>query len=89
MQSQFQFSMEILFFKLKTNIYIKILELFQVPMEGLEVSKLIVLLNSRKNELMICDWGISQSNLEDVFMRIVESGGNEKKLEEFTNSNEI
>ena len=30
---------------------------------------------------MICDWGISQSNLEDVFMRIVQPKGIEERDE--------
>lgn len=48
-------------------------KIFKVPTEGLEVSSIMTLLNkSRIQELMIEDWGISQSNLEDVFMRIVD-----------------
>lgn len=42
-------------------------------MEGFEVSKLFKELESKKEELAISDWGISQSTLEDVFMEIVES----------------
>jgi len=44
-----------------------------VPTEGLEVSKVFEELESRKEELAISDWGISQATLEDVFMEIVES----------------
>jgi len=42
-------------------------------LEGLEVSKLFEELESKKEELGISDWGISQSTLEDVFMEIVKS----------------
>ena len=45
----------------------------KVPLEGLEVSKLFEELESKKEELGISDWGISQSTLEDVFMEIVKS----------------
>jgi len=47
--------------------------IFKVPTEGLEVSKVFEELESRKEELAISDWGISQATLEDVFMEIVES----------------
>lgn len=41
------------------------------------VSNIMELLNKeRMKELMIEDWGISQSDLEDVFMRIVETPQN-------------
>ncbi len=30
-------------------------------------------LETKKQELGICDWGISQTTLEDVFMEIVEA----------------
>jgi len=46
--------------------------LFQIPMEGLEVSKIFEELELKKDELAISDWGISQSTLEDVFMEIVK-----------------
>jgi len=39
----------------------------------LEVSKLFQELESKKEELVISDWGISQATLEDVFMEIVET----------------
>lgn len=48
-----------------------------MPSEGLEVSNIMNLLNKEKiKELMIEDWGISQSSLEDVFMKIVETDKN-------------
>ena len=46
---------------------------FQVPLEGLEVSTIFEILENKKSELMISDWGISQSSLEDVFMQIVDN----------------
>ena len=45
----------------------------KVPIDGLEISKLFAELESRKGELGISDWGISQATLEDVFMEVVES----------------
>lgn len=45
---------------------------FQVPLEGLEVSNIFEIFEKNKEELLISDWGISQSSLEDVFMKIVE-----------------
>jgi len=47
--------------------------IYLVPLEGLEVSKLFEEIESKKEELGISDWGISQSTLEDVFMEIVKS----------------
>jgi len=41
-------------------------------MKGLEVSKIFEELESRKEELAISDWGISQSSLEDVFLEIAK-----------------
>jgi len=46
---------------------------YLVPTEGLEVSKVFEELESKREELAISDWGISQATLEDVFMEIVES----------------
>jgi len=44
---------------------------FLIPTKDLEVSKIFVHLESKKEELGISDWGISQSTLEDVFMEVV------------------
>jgi len=49
-------------------------------MEGLEVSKVFDVIDSKKEELAISDWGISQSTLEDVFLEIVKHA--EEKEEE-------
>ena len=46
---------------------------YQIPLEGLEVSNVFETLESKKEELLISDWGISQSSLEDVFMKIVDT----------------
>jgi len=54
---------------------------FQVPLEGLEVSRLFDDLEARSKELAISDWGISQSSLEDVFMEIVKSSESSKNNE--------
>jgi len=45
---------------------------FEVPLEGLSISKIFESLEANKEELGISDWGISQSTLEDVFMEVVE-----------------
>ena len=42
-------------------------------MEGLQVSEIFKIMERNKIKLMISDWGISQSSLEDVFMNIIES----------------
>lgn len=42
-----------------------------MPLEGTRVWRLFEELESGKENLMISDWGISQSSLEDVFMKIV------------------
>ncbi len=44
----------------------------KVPTEGIEVSKVFEILESRKEELAISDWGVSQATLEDVFMEIAK-----------------
>jgi len=43
---------------------------FQIPGEGFKVSSLFKILNSKKEELAIKDWGVSQSSLEEVFLKI-------------------
>jgi len=53
---------------------------FQVPLQGLEVSKLFDELEAKRKELAISDWGISQSSLEDVFMEIVKGSDNHDEL---------
>lgn len=47
--------------------------IFQVSMQGLQVSKLFYSIDNKKKELSIQDWGISQPTLEDVFLNIVNS----------------
>jgi hypothetical protein len=42
-------------------------------MEKFDAGKLFVNMESNRKNLMISDWGISQSSLEDVFTRIVET----------------
>jgi ABC-type multidrug transport system ATPase subunit len=46
---------------------------YQVPRTSCKVSEIFKLLEEHKEELGIADWGISQSSLEDVFMRVVIS----------------
>lgn len=45
---------------------------YQVPIEGFKAQKLFVEIEENKKRLQICDWGISQCSLEDVFTRICE-----------------
>jgi len=45
---------------------------YLVEEEGLEVSKIFEEIESKKQELGISDWGISQSTLGDVFMKIMD-----------------
>ena len=53
-----------------------------MPTEGIEVSKVFEVLESRKEELAISDWGVSQATLEDVFMEIVERTSAPENAEE-------
>ena len=41
-------------------------------MLNLQISTIFEEIESNKENLMISDWGISQSSLEDVFMQIVD-----------------
>lgn len=51
---------------------------YKVPLTNLQISTLIEQLESKKDELAISDWGISQSSLEDVFLEIVNAAENEQ-----------
>ncbi|CAD8183724.1 unnamed protein product [Paramecium octaurelia] len=46
--------------------------IYQVEKNQLVVSEVFQSIESKKEELRIQDWGISQATLEDVFMRVVE-----------------
>ena len=43
-----------------------------MPNDGLIISKIFEEMEANKEKLFISDWGISQTSLEDVFLKIVE-----------------
>jgi len=46
---------------------------FSVSKSEVKLSKVFKVIEENKEELMIADWGIQQTTLEDVFMSIVKS----------------
>ena len=46
---------------------------YQVPQEHCRVSKVFKEFEENKDRVGIADWGISQSSLEDVFLRVIEN----------------
>lgn len=44
---------------------------YQVPVDSCKVSEVFSCFEGKKKEIGISDWGISQSSLEDVFMRVI------------------
>jgi hypothetical protein len=46
---------------------------FGVPLKDIKVSEIFAEIESNKVQMKIKNWGLSQTSLEDVFMRIVSS----------------
>jgi hypothetical protein len=45
--------------------------IYLVPTESCKVSEVFSVFEARKKDVGISDWGISQSSLEDVFMKVI------------------
>jgi len=45
---------------------------YQVPNRNLKISELLEVLESKKDEFAIIDWGINQTSLEDVFLNVAK-----------------
>eukprot|EP00742_Colponemidia_sp_Colp-10_P012044 GILJ01013471.1.p1 GENE.GILJ01013471.1~~GILJ01013471.1.p1 ORF type:complete len:1008 (+),score=146.02 GILJ01013471.1:44-3067(+) len=52
------------------------IQTYAIPVRDFKVSNLFEQMESDKDRLGIVDWGISQTSLEDVFLRIVEEAEN-------------
>ena len=46
---------------------------YQIPSTNLVISELFEVMEEKKDEAGITDWGISQTSLEDVFLTIVRN----------------
>jgi len=46
---------------------------YHLPMAGIAISELFQLMEEKKDEVGITDWGITQTSLEDVFLTIVRN----------------
>jgi len=47
-------------------------QVYQVDKKNVSISKLFMEMEEKKNEAGIEDWGISQTTLEEVFLKIVQ-----------------
>ena len=51
---------------------------FVLPTEGLDIASIFERIDERKNEMMIVDWSLSQTTMEDVFIKVVEGAMRDK-----------